>query len=820
MRRAILLMVLLLFAPLLCLTPVTAQDPGATSMNISELGAFEHTNETYTDSAGNEYPVLFVGETFHLQGGLTDGSGEGIGMKCLNVYVNQETNNQPFSTLFTDENGLFDWFSGDSDDPFSHTGRIQPINGDLVGFWSVRVAFEPQNATEGGCATDESGTHLASHVDAPFLLKSRIDVLNLGVDEVQPDGVHCSEVACPGLYAGGTYILNLRLMHDRFDAGVNNVSLTYNASLTNESMTSSVQEHIVLTNSTGHAKLHLHIHPDLCCDVEGQAVWAVSIASEPFYTILSNSMEPTFNTTQSVRALPYTDGDGDGVHDHHDACPTTQANESVMENGCSDDDHDGVPNEMDACPNQGVFGPDQNEDGCDDANQLRIEVRYIDGCDKCYVGVNSIMVKADDSMLNSMLFTKQPGEYLSRVNHTTNGLVTSGQRSHEYIIDQKTVGNNGTFESLTADLNLEFGHEGVCRITGGRWPSGGGWGYDPTMPAFEPNFWSLEVQLIDGQDVHEARTLTISVTSISSCIWSSDHAIAWSGNPALDTDGDGHTTPAVNYTGDCYEEEFLSMTWCSTHLKRVHDAFPDDPTQWFDTDSDGYGDNASGTNGDLFPNNAEQWSDTDGDGYGDNSGYYGGDACPDTPGTSNWPVYGCPDSDDDGVPEVCEYYDGCVRLQLVWVEEELVYAPTRIVDSCPNITGQSYLTMYGCPDSDGDGWADSSFNSEVGVSDACPDEAAYEGSMGCPYTVYNHRASGGDGDTIIFAGFFIALILLPIMAKLFLMGVAEIQPSKFEPRANLHGSIYDNLLTEAEEADETSGAPEEPAHIGWLDDVD
>ena len=71
MRRAILLMVLLLFAPLLCLTPVTAQDSSATSVNISELGAFENTNETYTDPAGNEYPVLFVGETFHIDCILT-----------------------------------------------------------------------------------------------------------------------------------------------------------------------------------------------------------------------------------------------------------------------------------------------------------------------------------------------------------------------------------------------------------------------------------------------------------------------------------------------------------------------------------------------------------------------------------------------------------------------------------------------------------------------------------------------------------------------------------------------------------------------------
>ncbi|MEC9212283.1 MAG: hypothetical protein VYD44_05335, partial [Candidatus Thermoplasmatota archaeon] len=434
MRGALGLTALLLATTLLMAMPASAQSDHLTTLVLDEIGAFNNTNDVHTNEDGNDIPVLYVGETFHLKGQLNDGLGQGLGLKCLNLYVEPSANTNPFATVLTDDDGRFDWFSGDTDDPLSQSGRIEPINGELVGFWSVRLAFEPQNATEGGCATDENETLLASHVDAPFLLKSRIDVVNLGLEEVQPDGVNCTEATCSGLYAGGTYILNLRLMHDRFDAGVNNVSLVYNASLNNESMTSSVQEHVVLTNSTGHAKLHLLVDPDLCCDVEGQAVWNISINGEPFFVMLSSSMEPNFNTTQGVTVLPYTDGDGDGVHDHHDACPATPANDSVMENGCSDDDHDGVPNDMDACPNQGVFGQDQNEDGCDDANQFRIEVRYLDGCDNCYVGVNSLLIKADDSMLNSMLFTKQPGDYLSSVMYNTNGSVRLGQRSAEYIV--------------------------------------------------------------------------------------------------------------------------------------------------------------------------------------------------------------------------------------------------------------------------------------------------------------------------------------------------------------------------------------------------
>ena len=372
MRGAIGLTALLLTTTLLLAVPAGAQSDHSTTLVLDEIGAFNNTNDVHTNAEGNEIPVLYVGETFHLKGQLHDGLGQGLGLKCLNVYVEPAVNTNPFATVLTDDEGQFDWFSGDTNDPQAQSGRIEPINGERVGFWSVRVAFEPQNDTEGGCATDENETLIASHIDAPFLLKSRIDVLNLGVEEVQPDGVNCTEATCSGLYAGGAYILNLRLVHDHSDIGVNNVSLVYNASLNNESMTSSVQEHVVLTNSTGHARLHLHVDPDLCCDAEGQASWNVSMTGEPFYVMLSSSMEPNFNTTHNVTVLPYTDGDGDGVHDHHDACPATRANDSVMENGCSDDDGDGVPNEMDACPNQGAVGQDQNEDGCDDANQLEL----------------------------------------------------------------------------------------------------------------------------------------------------------------------------------------------------------------------------------------------------------------------------------------------------------------------------------------------------------------------------------------------------------------------------------------------------------------
>ena len=817
MRRAILLMVLLLFAPLLCLTPVTAQDSGATSVNISELGAFEHTNETYTDSAGNEYPVLFVGETFHLQGGLTDGSGEGIGMKCLNVYVNPETNDQPFSTLFTDENGLFDWFSGDSEDPFSHTGRIQPINGDLVGFWSVRVAFEPQNATEGGCAADENGTHLASHVDAPFLLKSRIDVLNLGVDEVQPDGVHCSEVECSGLYAGGTYILNLRLMHDRFDAGVNNVSLTYNASLTNESMTSSVQEHVVLTNSTGHAKLHLHVDPDLCCDVEGQALWNISITSEPFYAMLSSSMEPNFNTTQRVTVLPYTDGDGDGVHDHHDACQATRANDSVMENGCSDDDGDGVPNEMDACPNQGMVGQDKNEDGCDDANQWRLAMRYTGGCNWCSIDVRSIQISVD----GATAYTFESSETISSVPSEELISLDSRHNNWNFVLDEVHPNYDmSAFSNVELEVELFFksNHiEELCYSTSGRQFGGGWWWEMPPTPSSLLD-WNLDVQLIEGQIFHIERNVTIISTSPWICSGYHTHTITWSSDVVVDVDGDGFTLPGVVYDGFCTADDSIITYECEYRRYGVFDRFPKDPTQQWDSDGDGYGDNASGTNGDVFPNDRTQWSDADGDGYGDNldAPAYNGDVCPNIPGTSYGFFHGCPDSDQDGYPDHCGERS-CIRTGVnTWDESGRIIGDVNVIDACPETPGDSSKTRFGCPDADDDGWADPTPASNVGLSDACPDRWGSNEYRGCP-TADGDAAGIGLFMTSI-GGFCVGLVSILVFLKLLQVGMNEINPKRYSI-----ASVDEDDIPEPVVSGLTSPSDLEemiPTQVGWLDDTE
>lgn len=135
------------------------------------------------------------------------------------------------------------------------------------------------------------------------------------------------------------------------------------------------------------------------------------------------------------------------------------------------------------------------------------------------------------------------------------------------------------------------------------------------------------------------------------------------------------------------------------------DAFPAEPTQWEDADSDGRGDNPDGVDADLFPDNPEQWSDFDSDGYGDNSGAEGGDAFPTDPG--QWE-----DSDADG------YGDNSANANGDYFPNE----PTQWKDSdgdgfgdnplgvngdaCPAQNGFSSRDRLGCPDSDLDGWSD------------------------------------------------------------------------------------------------------------------
>jgi hypothetical protein len=99
------------------------------------------------------------------------------------------------------------------------------------------------------------------------------------------------------------------------------------------------------------------------------------------------------------------------------------------------------------------------------------------------------------------------------------------------------------------------------------------------------------------------------------------------------------------------------------------DAWPLDPTQWADSDGDGYGDNGSegATNPDRFPDNIAAAEDNDSDGHPDRW-------------TNSYNVTdNSTENDGDGL----------------------------VLDGCPGVFGNSTSPYPGCPDLDGDGWMDS-----------------------------------------------------------------------------------------------------------------
>ncbi|MGB2275764.1 MAG: hypothetical protein ACPH5S_02175, partial [Candidatus Poseidoniaceae archaeon] len=169
----------------------------------------------------------------------------------------------------------------------------------------------------------------------------------------------------------------------------------------------------------------------------------------------------------------------------------------------------------------------------------------------------------------------------------------------------------------------------------------------------------------------------------------------------------------------------------------ISDVFPNDGEQWADSDGDGWGDNASGLYGDdcptlwgnstmtrqgctdldgdgwpdtldAYPNEPSQYRDSDGDGYGDNASGFQGDDCPSVHGTSDEDVYGCLDSDRDGWSDANDDFP----------TDDDQYSDTdgdgfgdnaaaANGDDCEEVYGTSTLGLRGCPDRDGDLWADS-----------------------------------------------------------------------------------------------------------------
>lgn len=167
------------------------------------------------------------------------------------------------------------------------------------------------------------------------------------------------------------------------------------------------------------------------------------------------------------------------------------------------------------------------------------------------------------------------------------------------------------------------------------------------------------------------------------------------------------------------------------------DLFPLNSTQWADRDGDGFGDNPDGAGPDAcpddagqstmdgklgcpdmdgdnwpddidsFPNDSTQWNDTDEDGFGDSPEGTDADDCVETFGNSTLGgILGCIDSDGDGYADSIDKLPDEYSQWADFDNDGYGDNPDGVSpDGCPTIPGTSYLDVLGCSDFDSDGWS-------------------------------------------------------------------------------------------------------------------
>ena len=217
-----------------------------------------------------------------------------------------------------------------------------------------------------------------------------------------------------------------------------------------------------------------------------------------------------------------------------------------------------------------------------------------------------------------------------------------------------------------------------------------------------------------------------------------------------DTDGDGISDwNEIYQTQECTPQEhlitFKMVRWGDEYIPEKGTICHTNPLV-ADTDGDGFNDLD-----DAFPTDPSQWSDSDDDGFGDNSIGYRPDSCPEVYGNSTVDRCGCPDTDDDGYSNADEnapahpngtadafpfnptqwedadgdgygdvqdrtFWSGSEWITLeggdLWPNDRFRWFDTDLdgidnnSDACPEEAGSSTIDRVGCPDSDGDGVSD------------------------------------------------------------------------------------------------------------------
>ena len=371
--------------------------------------------------------------------------------------------------------------------------------------------------------------------------------------------------------------------------------------------------------------------------------------------------------------------DGDAFDDSFDDCPTYYGTSTLGEQGCADSDGDGWSDETDTCPLQ--FGNSSANDkiGCLDSDgdgwadvddAFDFEPTQWSDSDGDGFGDNPDGVNADDciDVSGDSIFDRQGCYDFDEDGYSNpdgvwdedNGADAFPQNPYQWSdFDGDGLGDNwGNSTWLDRPQTwpgeyVEFinqNEQDACPFQAGTSNQQGIYG----CPDFDGDGWS------DGLDVFV------------------QEASQW-----LDSDGDGFGDNLDGFNGD--------------YCPNVPGDSNQDRKGCIDTDGDGYSNidefwtRYSG--GDVYPQDPTQWADSDGDGYGDNPGTVISDDCVEIAGDSTIDRMGCPDFDSDG------YSDPTAN-----------WNTSSGADACSTVIGNSTQDRFGCFDSDGDGYSNKDSN--------------------------------------------------------------------------------------------------------------
>ena len=396
---------------------------------------------------------------------------------------------------------------------------------------------------------------------------------------------------------------------------------------------------------------------------------------------------------QVVRIDPYFDIDADGVLDDDDNCPMIANPQQGNHDGDSfgdvcdqDDDNDGVDDDNDLC----VAGRtnwvsatfnDHDMDGCHDSTEDQDD---------------------DNDQLKDSKDSCPTGD-IAWVSGIQTDYDRDGCRDAGEDLDDD--------DDLICDGEIE---DALCLVANN---------FEDSCPSSRLDFTSTLSTDMDrdgcedlGEDLDDDNDGFLDEDDYCPMTVGSSTGVA---KGCIDTDGD-------NYAD-------------------VIDDFPQEPTQWYDSDDDGYGDIIQGFNGDYcvnvagdstqdrkgcpdtdgdgwsdsdtfwrtnsgadsFPDDPTQHADTDYDGYGDSATGFQPDGCVEEFGTSTIDTFGCKDSDGDGWSDSSDAFPNDETQNSDRDQDgfgDLIDGDSP--DSCPDVYGNSTEQRFGCLDTDGDGWDD------------------------------------------------------------------------------------------------------------------